>query len=99
MRARGHHVTIITGHVRGEDPAQRDAVRIARTYLIPHNGAYCDLTLGWTLPLRLRAAFAAGRFDVVHVHEPYAPVIGLLAMRLAPCPVVGTFHATAPRNR
>jgi phosphatidylinositol alpha-mannosyltransferase len=99
MRARGHHVTIITGHFAGEDPSEPDVVRVSRTYLVPHNGAFCDLTLGPLLPFRLRTALRRGNFDVVHVHEPYAPVIGLLAVRLAPCPVVGTFHATAPSNR
>lgn len=99
MRTRGHDVTILTGHFPGEDPTEPGVVRVAPTYLIPHNGAYCDLTLSPLLPHRLRGALREGRFDVVHVHEPYAPVMGLLGVKLAPCPVVGTFHASAPRNR
>src|SRR4029453_11994023 len=34
-----------------------------------------------------------GRFDVVHVHEPIAPVIGWDACSFDGAPVVGTFHA------
>ncbi len=99
MRARGHQVTILTGHFPHEDPHEPDVVRVAPTYLIPHNGAYCDLTLSPWLPARLGAALREGDFDVVHVHEPFAPVIGVCGVLLARCPVVGTFHASAPRNR
>jgi len=34
-----------------------------------------------------------GGFDVVHIHEPVAPVIGWFAAERARLPLVGTFHA------
>ena len=33
------------------------------------------------------------RFDVVHVHEPMTPAIGVAALALARCPIVATWHA------
>ena len=41
---------------------------------------------------RCGASCAPGGFDVVHVHEPVAPVIGWDALTSADAPLVGTFH-------
>jgi phosphatidylinositol alpha-mannosyltransferase len=40
-----------------------------------------------------RRAVRAGEFDVIHVHEPLAPLVGWNATLAARTPVVGTFHA------
>ena len=40
-----------------------------------------------------RRAVRAAEFDVIHVHEPLAPLIGWNATLGAKAPVVGTFHA------
>jgi phosphatidylinositol alpha-mannosyltransferase len=43
--------------------------------------------------VRPRHEVRAGEFDVVHVHEPLAPLVGWNAVLGARTPVVGTFHA------
>ena len=45
----------------------------------------------------MRRELRAGNFDVVHVHEPPAPIIGWDAVSFDGAPVVGTFHAYAPK--
>ncbi|HYJ22335.1 MAG TPA: glycosyltransferase [Solirubrobacterales bacterium] len=40
-----------------------------------------------------RRAVRTGEFDVIHVHEPLAPLVGWNATLGARTPVVGTFHA------
>ena len=40
----------------------------------------------------LRRELRAGGFDVVHLHEPVAPVVGWDALSFADAPLVGTFH-------
>ena len=42
---------------------------------------------------RRAARCARGEFDVIHVHEPLAPLVGWNATLGARTPVVGTFHA------
>jgi phosphatidylinositol alpha-mannosyltransferase len=44
-----------------------------------------------------RRAVRAGRFDVIHVHEPLVPLVGWNATLAAHDPVVGTFHAYATK--
>ena len=41
----------------------------------------------------MRRELRAGNFDVVHVHEPPAPIVGWDACSFRGAPVVGTFHA------
>jgi phosphatidylinositol alpha-mannosyltransferase len=38
-------------------------------------------------------------FDVLHVHEPTAPSVGLLALMMADGPIVATFHTSNPRSK
>jgi phosphatidylinositol alpha-mannosyltransferase len=48
---------------------------------------------------RTRKWLGAGRFDLVHVHEPFAPSIAMLALRVSDVPVVATLHASTDRAR
>lgn len=40
-----------------------------------------------------------GEFDVVHIHEPSSPSLGLLTCWIASGPIVATFHTSNPRSR
>jgi phosphatidylinositol alpha-mannosyltransferase len=40
----------------------------------------------------LRRELRAGDFDVIHIHEPVAPVVGWDALTSGNAPLVGTFH-------
>jgi len=67
---------------------------LGRTVGFGANGAVsnCSITpvAGYVKP---RHAVRAGEFDVLHVHEPLAPLVGWNAVLAARTPVVGTFHA------
>jgi phosphatidylinositol alpha-mannosyltransferase len=57
------------------------------------NGAVSNLALFPEAVTRMRRELRDGRFDVVHVHEPIAPLVGWDAALSSQSPVVGTFHA------
>jgi phosphatidyl-myo-inositol alpha-mannosyltransferase len=57
------------------------------------NGAVSNLSGSTTAIAVLGHQLRTGGFDVVHVHEPNAPVVSWYAVEAARCPVVGTFHA------
>lgn len=66
---------------------------LGRTVGIGANGSISNLS---TFPegiCALRRALAEFRPDVVHVHEPAAPVVGWDACSYRGAPVVGTFHS------
>ncbi|HET6551273.1 MAG TPA: lysylphosphatidylglycerol synthase domain-containing protein [Solirubrobacter sp.] len=58
----------------------------------PSNGAVSNLSFTPSAVSALRRELRAGRFDVVHVHEPVAPVVCWDALTSADAPLVGTFH-------
>lgn len=68
-------------------------IPLGRTVPVPANGAVSNLSFHYAPAIRLRRELRAGRFDVVHVHEPIAPVIGWDTCCFDGAPVIGTFHA------
>lgn len=68
---------------------------------IPYNGSVARLSLGPIVTARTRRWLEEGRFDVLHIHEPNAPSISLLALALVrpDVAVVCTFHTAMRRSR
>jgi phosphatidylinositol alpha-mannosyltransferase len=96
-RRRGHHVDVITSHIPGAE-AQPHVIRIGRSQPVYANGSQARITIGWNLRREMRRVLRAGRYDVVHVHSPLTPVLPILAIEEADCPVVGTFHTYFDRS-
>jgi phosphatidylinositol alpha-mannosyltransferase len=69
-------------------------VPLGRTVGLGANGAVSNIA-PWPVGgyVRPRHEVRAGEFDVIHVHEPLAPLVGWNAVLGAQAPVVGTFHA------
>jgi len=100
LRRRGHGVTIITGRFRGqrEDGPPAGVVRLGANVLVPFNRAFVDLTIGFGLRGRMRRLLRQGKFDLLHIHNPNAPTLPLLALEETRCATVGTFHSTSGRS-
>jgi phosphatidyl-myo-inositol alpha-mannosyltransferase len=94
----GHSVSVIA-------PADDDAelpyyvVRGGRAVPVPYNGSVARLAFGFLSAGRVRRWLKDGDFDVLHVHEPAAPSLSLLACWAADGPIVATLHAALPRSR
>ena len=91
---RGHQVTVFAPPTvrsvgsRGSTCSPRDG-----PWPLPANGSVAPVSLSVTAAVRAVRAVRSGRFDIVHVHEPFTPGVpyGLLVARGLP-PLVGTFH-------
>jgi phosphatidylinositol alpha-mannosyltransferase len=68
-------------------------VPLGRTVGLPMNGAVSNVSVFAEGVATMSRALRQGRFDVVHVHEPNAPVASWIATEWARSPLVGTFHA------
>ncbi|MGB6453739.1 MAG: glycosyltransferase family 4 protein [Streptosporangiaceae bacterium] len=94
----GHEVSVIA-------PADDDAVLppyvvpAGRAVPVPYNGSVARLSFGFLSAGRVRRWLKDGNFDVLHVHEPAAPSLSLLACWVADGPIVATMHAALPRSR
>ncbi len=69
-------------------------IPVGRSVIVPANGALPNIVLSPSSLFRVRRVLDRERFDVVHVHEPMTPVLGIAALTQARCPLVATFHAS-----
>lgn len=96
--AAGHEVSVLApGDDDGEFPDF--VVPAGRSVGIPYNGSVARLSFGPVSYTRVRRWIRAGNFDVLHVHEPVAPSLSMLALMVADGPIVATFHTANPRSR
>ena len=96
--AKGHEVSVLTPAI--EDELLPSWVQSSgRPLAIPYNGAVARVSFGPVATLRVRKWISEGNFDLLHLHEPAIPSLSLLACWAAEGPMVGTFHATAPRQK
>ncbi|MFY1694464.1 MULTISPECIES: glycosyltransferase family 4 protein [unclassified Solwaraspora] len=94
----GHEVSVLA-------PADEDAdlppyvVAVGRSVPVPYNGSVARVSFGPVVTTRVRRWLNRGEFDVLHVHEPFALSVSLLAVLCARGPVVATFHTAMTRSR
>jgi phosphatidylinositol alpha-mannosyltransferase len=94
----GHDVSVITP-VEDPDSLPAYAVDGGRPRSVPYNGSVARLTFGVKATARVRRWIREGEFDVLHVHEPLAPSLGVLACWSARGPMVATVHSSIERSR
>lgn len=105
----GHQVSVIAPadeppdeHATGQGAADAlppYVVPAGRAIPVPYNGSVARLAFGFRAAGRVRRWLREGRFDVLHVHEPTAPSLSLLACWAADGPVVATVHTSIGRSR
>ncbi|HET7012321.1 MAG TPA: glycosyltransferase family 4 protein [Streptosporangiaceae bacterium] len=94
----GHEVSVAS-------PADEDAVLpdyvvpVGRAVAVPYNGSVARLSFGPLTANRVRRWVKEGNFDLLHVHEPAAPSLSLLACWVADIPIVATVHGATLRSR
>jgi phosphatidylinositol alpha-mannosyltransferase len=94
----GHEVSVITP-ADDDTPLPEYAVPAGRAIPVPYNGSVARLAFGFLSAARVRRWVKEGGFDVLHVHEPAAPSLSLLACWVADGPIVATVHTANPRSR
>ena len=62
--------------------------------IVPANGSLPNIVLSPPSIGRVKRILQRGNFDVIHVHEPMTPAIGVAALATWRGPMVGTFHAS-----
>jgi phosphatidyl-myo-inositol alpha-mannosyltransferase len=100
LRNLGHQVTV----VGPDDPAERDESGHGVVGASPDmyvmgsptglrsNGSVAPVTISPIAAMRAERFVRKGGFDVLHLHEPLAPVAAYGFVASAPLPMVGTYH-------
>ena len=94
LRALGHDVTVLCPADPGEDMPEGvgEHIVIGRPTALRSNGSVAPVALWPTAAARVERRARRGGFDVLHVHEPLAPVAAYGLVLTAPLPMVGTYH-------
>lgn len=96
--SQGHFVSVLAP-TSDEDNLPDYVVSAGKPISIPYNGAVARILFGPIAFARVRQWISSGDFDLIHLHEPAIPSISLLACFAAEGPMVGTFHASAKRQK
>ncbi|MEW5813254.1 MAG: glycosyltransferase family 4 protein [Actinomycetota bacterium] len=99
MHAAGHEVSVLA-------PASPDAELSLPEYVvsggkavpIPYNGSVARLRFGPATHRKVKKWLQQGDFDVLHLHEPNAPSLSMLALNIAEGPIVATFHTSTTKS-
>jgi phosphatidyl-myo-inositol alpha-mannosyltransferase len=110
LRRLGHDARIIMGHdppgrltwllhpKQGRHTRPPDYVMsVGRSVIVPANASLPNIILSPQSMVRMRRIWEREAFDVVHVHEPLAPILSAFALASAPCPIVATCHSAGER--
>src|SRR6201988_3206248 len=65
---------------------------------IPYNGSVARLRFGPATHRKVKRWLADGEFDVLHLTEPNAPSLSMLALAVGEGPIVATFHASTTKS-
>jgi phosphatidylinositol alpha-mannosyltransferase len=95
LRDLGHHVEVFAPGGAGSSPG---VVTTGRAVGVRVNGSVAEMAPHPAAAWRTVQAVRQGHFDVVHVHEAFAPSIGLPVLLDHPAPTVATFHAAGDRT-
>jgi len=95
---KGHYVSVIA-------PAESDenlpyfVESTGKPRAVRYNGSVARLSFGPLVARRVSKWIEQGEFDVLHVHEPLAPSVSVLACWAAKGPIVATWHSSMDRSR
>ncbi|MFG3615185.1 glycosyltransferase family 4 protein [Nocardia sp. NPDC047654] len=94
---RGHKVSVLAP-ASEDTPLPEFVVSAGRAVAIPYNGSVARLSFGPMAYTRIRRWIDGNDFDVLHIHEPNAPSLSMLALKIAEGPIVATFHTSTTKS-
>ena len=96
--SQGHHVSVLAP-ADDDTPLPDYVVSSGRAVPVRYNGSVARLSFGPVTAARVGRWVDGGHFDVVHIHEPVAPSVSVLALWAVDGPIVATFHTSNLRSR
>jgi phosphatidyl-myo-inositol alpha-mannosyltransferase len=89
----GHEVKVIAPASSPVTTFGDRFIQIGKPRSVPNSGSVARITLSLTLAERIKSVLEEEKFDIVHLHEPFAPMLCSAMLRFSNTINVGTFHA------
>jgi phosphatidylinositol alpha-mannosyltransferase len=96
----GHTVKIIAPCTKkGTHYFEEEVIPVGRPLPIPYAGAVARVAVSPWLPVQIDEILSRGKFDILHIHEPFAPMHSICALLKSDTINIGTFHACHAKPR
>ena len=90
----GHEVKIIAPASKAVSNLGDRLIPIGKPRPIPVSGSIARITISLRLASRIKEVLAKEKFDIIHLHEPFMPMLCSAVLRFSDNAVnIGTFHA------
>lgn len=89
----GHDVKVIAPASRIIKDFEDRFIAIGRPYPIPSSDSVIRVPISMHLAPTIKKVLAREQFDIIHLHEPFMPMLCSAMVRFSNTVTVGTFHA------
>lgn len=89
----GHDVRVIAPASKAIAGFGDRFIPIGKPRPIPSSGSICRITISLRLAHTIKDVLSREKFDIVHLHEPFMPMLCSAVLRFSDTINVGTFHA------
>jgi len=95
----GHDVKIVAPvRKKGTHYFEEEVKAVGRPLPIPYGGTTARIPLSPWLPYQVKRVLAKENFDIIHLHEPFIPMLCLSTLIESDTVNIGTFHACHARS-
>jgi len=100
FQQQGHTIKILAPCLK-EDMHyfEEEVTSIGRPIPVPYGGTVARIPLSPWLPVQIKKILKKERFDILHLHEPFIPMLCMSTLIQSNTLNVGTFHAYQPNSR
>ncbi|MFC2045833.1 glycosyltransferase family 4 protein [Chloroflexota bacterium] len=89
----GHQVKVIAPSSKIIKGLDDRFIRIGRPWPIPARGTVPRIAISQTMSSKIKDVLEREQFDIVHLHEPFMPMLCVNVLRFSNTVNIGTFHA------
>ena len=90
----GHEVKVIAPASKAVSVFGDRFIPIGKPRPVPTSGSVARITLSLRLASTIKTVLEKENFDIVHLHEPFMPMLCSAVLRFSKGPNIGTFHAS-----
>jgi len=93
LREMGHEVRIIAPASRSVQSNDERFLHIGKARPLPVRGTTIRISLSLRLASKIKEVLSREKFDIIHLHEPFMPMLCSAMLRFSDSVNIGTFHA------